>query len=126
MNRLIATGVVLGLAGCASPQHRRAGLPACTPAPLVAMIADVERRFGKVQIISVHRPGARIFGTGYPSLHASCRAIDFHPAKGQYAKVVTYLTNNWKGGIGTYSGRFHHIHIDDGTQKRFHKGANND
>lgn len=124
MRRLIATGVVLAIAGCASMPHshrRVTGLPACTPAPLVAMIADVERRFGPVKVISSHRPGARIFGTGYPSLHASCRAIDFHPAKGQYTKVVDYLMRNWRGGIGTYSGRFHHIHIDDGTPKRFHK-----
>jgi uncharacterized protein YcbK (DUF882 family) len=71
-------------------------------------------------VISTHRPGARIAGTQYASLHASCRVVDFHPAPGSYGQVLAHVRAHWKGGIGTYSGQHHHLHLDVGFPKHFH------
>jgi uncharacterized protein YcbK (DUF882 family) len=93
---------------------------ACLPAALKNMLASIETRYGRVRVISTHRPGARIAGTRYASLHATCRAVDFHPAPGSYRQVLAYARANWKGGIGTYSGKSHHIHLDVGFAKYWH------
>jgi uncharacterized protein YcbK (DUF882 family) len=93
-------------------------IPKCIPYELKSQIRKVERKFGKVTIISTYRKGAKIRGTNRPSKHASCRAIDFVPKKGTYRKVADWLKKNHKGGVGTYSGRFHHIHIDNSSCKR--------
>ena len=92
----------------------------CLPGNLRAALANVRARFGPVTVISTHRPGARIRG-GRPSLHASCRAVDFRPARGTYSKVAAYLRSNWNGGLGTYSSG--HIHIDAGPRYRWHSGG---
>ena len=91
----------------------------CLPGNLRAALANVSARFGPITVISTHRPGARI--RGGPSLHASCRAVDFRPARGNYSKVATYLRNTWNGGLGTYSSG--HIHLDVGSNYRWHSGA---
>jgi uncharacterized protein YcbK (DUF882 family) len=87
------------------------------------MLAAIESRYGPVQVISTYRPGARIAGTSYPSLHASCRAVDFHPAPGKYREVLAYVRDQWNGGIGTYSGQLHHLHLDMGSKKIWHTRA---
>jgi uncharacterized protein YcbK (DUF882 family) len=92
----------------------------CTPSTLRTALADIEQRYGKPQIVSTYRKGAMIAGTKHPSYHASCRAVDFHPPRGRYAETLSYLKANFDGGIGTYSGRMHHLHIDDGSKKIFH------
>ncbi len=102
-----------------SPVKRHTADPSCLPGQLRAAVGDVSARFGPVSIISTHRPGARIRG-GRPSLHASCRAVDFKPAPGSYGKVASYLRQNWSGGVGTYSTG--HIHIDVGERYRWHSG----
>jgi peptidase M15-like protein len=94
---------------------------ACMPADLRQKLAQVERIFGKVQVISAHRPGARIAGSGQMSYHASCRAVDFNPPRGKYQQVASWLKSNHRGGVGTYSCGMHHIHIDTGPAVRFHK-----
>jgi len=93
---------------------------ACLPVKLKSLLSTIESQYGPVQVISTHRPGARIAGTHHASLHASCRAVDFHPAKGRYREVLAYLQNNWDGGIGTYSGTLHHLHVDLGSKKVWH------
>jgi hypothetical protein len=93
----------------------------CLPAQLKQAIADVQSRFGPVEVVSTHRPGARISGTGHRSLHASCQAVDFRPARGTYGAVASYLRTNWQGGVGTYSSG--HIHIDTGANYQWHHGA---
>jgi Peptidase M15 len=103
---------------------RRHGGPstsrACLPYELKNALATIESRFGPVKVVSTHRPGARIAGTHHASFHASCRAVDFHPAPGKYREVLAYLRSNWSGGIGTYSGQLHHLHIDVGQKIVWH------
>lgn len=91
----------------------------CLPSVLKTRLAQVEKRWGKVRVISTHRPGAKL-KSGRPSKHATCRAVDFVPPKGTYGAVAKWLKANHKGGVGTYSGKFHHIHIDTGKPYRWH------
>ncbi|MFL4968981.1 MAG: D-Ala-D-Ala carboxypeptidase family metallohydrolase [Xanthobacteraceae bacterium] len=93
---------------------------ACLPHELKNVLATIESRYGPVQVISTHRPGARIAGTHHASLHATCRAVDFHPAAGKYREVLAYLRSEWNGGVGTYSGGQHHLHVDVGSKKIWH------
>lgn len=93
----------------------------CMPAALRAKLNEIESKFGPVQVISAHRPGARIAGSGRVSLHASCRAVDFNPPPGKYQQVANWLKANHNGGVGTYSCGMNHIHIDTGGRVRFHK-----
>jgi uncharacterized protein YcbK (DUF882 family) len=92
----------------------------CLPGSLKNVLATIENRFGRVRVISTLRPGARIAGTTHMSLHATCRAVDFHPAAGKYGEVLAYLRANWRGGIGTYSGQSNHLHVDVGHPYRWH------
>jgi hypothetical protein len=87
-------------------------LSCLTPAAR-ALFGQIEARFGKMQVISTCRPGARIAGTGKISKHASGQAIDFN-AGGRKGAVVQWLMANHKsGGTMTYSG-MSHIHVDIG------------
>ncbi len=92
----------------------------CLPASIKAKLSEIRSKFGPVSIVSAHRPGARIAGSGHRSLHASCRAVDFHPPAGKYSQVVNWLQSTHSGGVGTYSCGMHHIHIDNGGRVRFH------
>jgi len=96
--------------------ERHSASTGCLPPQLQAALAGVQARFGPVTVISTHRAGARIRG-GRPSLHASCRAVDFKPAPGTYRQVAAYLRSSWNGGVGTY--RSGHIHIDLGDNYRW-------
>jgi hypothetical protein len=96
----------------------------CLPSGLKAKLNQIREKFGPVKIVSTHRPGARIAGSGKRSYHASCRAVDFHPPKGKYSEVVAWLKANHAGGVGTYSCGMHHIHIDNGPRVRFHHCVN--
>jgi hypothetical protein len=89
----------------------------CLPMQLRSALADVQARFGPVEVISTHRPGARIRG-GHASKHASCQAVDFKPAPGTYRQVASYLRSSWRGGFGTYTSG--HIHIDTGPHYTWH------
>jgi uncharacterized protein YcbK (DUF882 family) len=93
----------------------------CVPAEIALLLDDVERHFGPVQVISTHRPGAIVAGTGRRSKHADCRAVDFIPARGKYREVADWLKDVHDGGVGTYSCNMHHIHIDNGDNRRWHK-----
>ena len=91
----------------------------CMPAALKAALARIKSACGRVQVISGHRPGARVAGSGRPSYHASCRAVDFHAPRACALRVLA----GWNGGLGTYSGRMTHIHLDTGPQVRFAHGG---
>lgn len=91
----------------------------CLPRELKAKLAQVSKQFGKVEIVSTYRAGARM-PNGRTSFHASCRAVDFNPPRGKYKQVASWLKANHKGGVGTYSCGMHHIHIDNGPAYRFH------
>lgn len=90
----------------------------CLPQSIKNQLNYINNNFGKVRIISTHRPGART-PKGTRSYHASCRAVDFYVSKNQSA-AARYLKANWNGGVGTYSGRHNHIHIDNGPRYRWH------
>jgi hypothetical protein len=92
----------------------------CLPASIKAKLNEIRSKFGPITIVSTFRRGARIAGTGRVSLHASCRAVDFHPPKGKYSAVLAYLQRTHSGGLGTYSCGMHHMHIDNGPKIRFH------
>lgn len=91
----------------------------CLPRDLKNRLGQISKSFGKVEIISTYRRGARM-GNGRASFHASCRAVDFNPPRGKYGKVASWLKSNHGGGVGTYSCGMHHIHIDNGPRVRFH------
>lgn len=93
----------------------------CMPGSLRSVLGQIRAKFGPVSVVSTHRPGARIAGSGKASYHASCRAVDFHPPRGKYGAVLAWLKANHGGGIGTYSCSMHHIHIDTGPRVRWHK-----
>jgi len=116
--KISATGFELTLTACQS--NTVSTSLDCTPGTLRTTLAEIEQRYGKPQIVSTYRRNAVIAGTNHPSYHASCRAVDFHPPRGRYAETLSYLKANFDGGIGTYSGRMHHLHIDDGSKKIFH------
>ncbi len=131
--KLILTGIVSAVLFAAlaiSPLSEFSMKPAyaaksgCLPASVKNKLAIIRKKFGPVRIISTHRPGARIAGSGKRSYHASCRAVDFHPPKGKYRQVVSWLKANHKGGVGTYSCGMHHIHLDNGPRVRFHHCVN--
>lgn len=98
----------------------RAKMPSCVPSALVATIRKIEQDFGPVEVISTFRKGAVVAGSGRPSKHAACRAVDFRPARGTYRQVANWLKANHDGGVGTYSGHHNHIHIDNGGRYRWH------
>jgi hypothetical protein len=113
-------GLMLAMVA-ASPLPGLAAGPSCLPSGLKRTLAEVERRFGPVQVISGHRPGATIAGSGKTSYHASCRAVDFRVRN--QSQAAAWLKANHYGGVGTYSGGHNHIHIDDGGRYSFHKGG---
>ena len=81
-----------------------------------ALLGRIEAQFGRVQVVSTCRPGARIAGTGRISRHASGNAIDFNAPSGRKAQVVRWLiANHRSGGVMTYAG-MSHIHVDIGPR----------
>ncbi len=112
---------LLGLSTAPTPASAGTG---CLPGSIKAKLAQIRQKFGPIRVISTHRPGARIAGSGKRSYHASCRAVDFHAPKGKYRQVVNWLKSTHSGGVGTYSCGMHHIHIDNGPRVRFHHCVN--
>jgi uncharacterized protein YcbK (DUF882 family) len=79
-----------------------------------ALLNRIEEHFGRVEIVSTCRPGARIATSGRPSKHASGQAIDFR-VPGHKKQVVQWLIKNHDdGGTMTYSD-MDHIHVDVGS-----------
>lgn len=78
------------------------------------LLGRIESRFGRVQLISTCRPGARIAGSGKVSKHASGQAIDFSAPSGKKAELVRWLVATHKsGGTMTYRD-MNHVHVDVG------------
>ena len=87
---------------------------ACLTRDARAVLNSIEENFGRVEIVSTCRPGARIATSGRPSKHASGEAIDFR-VPGKKKQVVQWLINNHNdGGTMTYSD-MDHIHVDVGN-----------
>ncbi len=86
----------------------------CLRPEAAALLARIEAQFGRVNVISTCRPGARIAGTGKVSKHASGQAVDFNAPAGRKAEIVSWLiANHRSGGTMTYA-RMGHIHVDVG------------
>lgn len=92
----------------------------CLPGSIKAALARVQAQCGGVTIISAHRGGARIAGSGKPSYHASCRAADF--TMRNYACGIRALAG-WGGGLSTDPHRVAHLHMDTGPRIRFAHGG---
>ncbi len=120
---VIAALLVAGHGLTLSPAEARGGATtskSCLPGVIRSRLAQVRKNFGSIQVVSTHRPGATIRGSGNRSYHASCRAADFVPPKGKYATVTRWLYANHEGGVGTYT-CMNHIHIDNGPNVRWSK-----
>lgn len=91
---------------------------ACLPGQLKSALAHVSANYGRVIVVSAHRRGARIAGTGRRSKHADCRAVDFH-VKGNRAGALKWLRRQ-PIEIITYGGAMHHIHIATGSYRGHH------
>jgi uncharacterized protein YcbK (DUF882 family) len=115
---LVACAIIAGASTTASAQSTSTG---CLPGDVKSALWEIQKKFGKISVVSTHRPGARIAGSGRQSYHASCRAVDFKAPSGKHSAVVSWLKSNFSGGVGTYSCSMHHIHIDNGPQVRWHK-----
>lgn len=114
---LAAAALALGVLSTL-PDETEAGSD-CLPRELRSRLSEINKKFGKVEIISTYRGGARM-PSGRTSFHASCRAVDFNPPRGKYSQVASWLKSSHGGGVGTYSCGMHHIHIDNGPRVRFH------
>ncbi len=79
------------------------------------LLSRIEQNFGRVQVISTCRPGARIRGTGKISRHASGNAVDFNAGSKKGAIVRWLIANHRSGGTMTYPG-MNHIHVDIGPR----------
>jgi len=85
----------------------------CLTSAARGLLSRIEGRFGRVNVISTCRPGARIAGTNRISRHASGNAIDFD-AGGRKSQIISWLIANHKsGGTMTYPD-MSHIHVDIG------------
>lgn len=86
----------------------------CLTSQARALLDRIESRFGRVQVVSTCRPGARIAGSGRPSRHASGNAVDFNAPRERKSEVIRWLASNHRsGGTMTYRG-MSHIHVDIG------------
>ena len=118
--RLIAGAfamTIIMLAG-STPSSAQAG---CLPGSLQRTLSQIRAKFGPVRIASTFRRGAIIAGSGRRSLHASCRAVDFHAPPGRRAAVIAWLRANHSGGLGIYGCSMSHIHIDNGGRYSWNK-----
>ena len=118
---MAAAALGLGLAVTSTPAAAHSSSTGCLPASVRGTLAQIQKKFGPIQVVSTHREGARIAGSGRTSYHASCRAADFDAPRGKHSAVVAWLKSNFSGGVGTYACGMHHIHIDNGPQVRWHK-----
>ena len=118
MNRRLLTAtfiVAMALAAPAAQAGSKGGgtSRACLTSSARALLGRIEARFGKMQIVSTCRPGARIAGTGRISRHASGNAVDFNAGSRKGAVVQWLIANHKSGGTMTYSG-MNHVHVDIG------------
>lgn len=121
MSRIRLTAIALCAALFTLPAApAQAASEGCLPGVLKAKLNEIRKKFGPIKVISTHRPGAKIRGSGKRSYHASCRAVDFVPPPGKYSTVVRWLYAYHDGGVGTYT-CMNHIHIDNGPFVRYQK-----
>ncbi len=97
----------------AAPASTQKAPTDCLPAPLLAVLEDVQKRFGPVTLVSTtelhthnHAPGG-----ARHKMHAACRAVDFQVA-GDLAAVAAYLRSRPEvGGVNVYKNN-RVVHVD--------------
>lgn len=110
---LATSSLTIGAAEARS-SHGSAGTSrGCLTSAARAILSRIEQKFGRMEIVSTCRPGARIAGTGHISRHASGNAIDFHAGSRKGAVVKWLIANHRGGGTMTYAD-MSHIHVDIG------------
>jgi hypothetical protein len=110
---LAASAVTIGAAEAHSSRGSSGTSRACLTSAARALLSRIEQNFGRMQIVSTCRPGARIRGTGRVSRHASGNAIDFNAGSRKGAVIRWLIANHRSGGTMTYAG-MSHIHVDIG------------
>ncbi len=115
--RLIASAIAMLMFAGTTPSSAQG----CLPGSLQSTLSQIRAKFGAVRIVSTFRRGAIVAGTGRRSLHASCRAVDFHAPPGKRAAVIAWLRANHSGGLGIYGCSMSHIHIDNGGHYSWNK-----
>jgi len=85
----------------------------CLTAEARALLERIEAKFGRVELVSTCRPGARIAGTARMSRHASGNAVDFNAGSRKAAILDWLVANHRAGGTMTYRD-MDHIHVDIG------------
>jgi hypothetical protein len=107
----IRTSLIILAASAAAATQAQAHSSNCTPQHLTSALQQVEAQCGSAKIVSGHRPGARIRGTGRVSQHSFCNgtngAIDAVFSNRACALSALRKTNYT---ILTY-GKSAHIHI---------------
>lgn len=109
--------VVIAFALFVAVAPAQAASTKCLPAQVKSALHKL-KQFGRVQVISTYRKGARIAGTRKISKHASCRAVDFH-IHGNKRAAIKWLRKQ-KLEVITYGCAMHHIHIATGRYKGHH------
>lgn len=91
----------------------------CLPDELKGLLLEVEARFGKVNIVSVRRPGELTDILRIPSKHAQCKAVDFtiSPKEAQADAVKWLMEQPYE--VIVYTGRYNHIHLGIGNYKTY-------
>lgn len=84
------------------------------PEPLQRMVGILQTQCG-ARITSAYRPGARVAGSGRPSLHASKRAVDLQGNPScLYAKLKQH---RYAGGYSTDYRAVNHLHMSWGGRE---------
>ena len=83
----------LGVFGISATFDAAPASASCLPGILQQRLSQIRSQFGSVTIISTHRPGARVAGSGRRSLHASCRAVHFKVC-GNKGAAIAWLEAN--------------------------------
>lgn len=86
------------------------------PDPLKAILAKVQDSCAGFRVISGFRPGARVRGSGRPSLHGFHQAADFVVANYSCAFTV-FRREKFAGGYSIDPGVVHHIHSSWGGRE---------
>jgi uncharacterized protein YcbK (DUF882 family) len=102
--------------------HKRVHVK-CFPPELVAILAKIERKYGKkVVITSGYRSkkyNRRVRGARR-SLHMSCKAADIKVPGVNKFRLARYVKGlSGRGGVGTYC-RSSFIHVDVGKKREWH------
>lgn len=102
-----ATALAMLIGSAEARRHHGASLDELTP-KLRDKVTEIENACHS-RLISAYRPGARVAGSGRPSLHSTypSRAADM---AGNPKCIYSHLSH-WPGGYSIDYGRVQHVHI---------------